>query len=108
MDTPYIYINDAKIEPTEPTMGVWRRFMKLTEKQTGDIRVSEFTDNAIDMIVLVFNDKRVTKESIDEHVKVSEIVPLARKLAGWMQSLVFEKLNDIPNEEGAQEGEKQD
>lgn len=108
MDTPYIYIHDEKIEPTEPTMGVWRRFMKLTDKQTGDITVPEFVENAIEMIELVFSDKRVTKASIDECMKVSEIVPLARKVSNWMQSLVFEKLQAIPNEDGAQESDKQD
>jgi len=41
----------------------------------------------------------VTKEAIDDNIEVADIVPLTRELFRWIQSLTFQKLVKLPNDE---------
>ena len=99
METPKIKINGKIIQPAPPKMKVWREFLAFFDEDKQDMALEEYLDRTVDLIVLAFGQKEITKESIDENMEVADIVPLVREIFLWLQSLTFSKLVKIPNGE---------
>ncbi len=95
-EIPSIKIGNEVIYADENIkMKVWRKYLKATTENNSD-SIADLILNAIDIIVIVFNNDKVTKETIDEYVSVDEIIPLFKKCNEFMQKLTFAKLNDNP------------
>ena len=99
MDTPKIVIDGKTYTPKSPKMKVWREFLAFFDEDKQDMALEEYLDRNVDLIVLAFGQKEITKESIDENMEVADIVPLVREIFLWLQSLTFSKLVKIPNGE---------
>ena len=99
MDKPEIVIDGKTYTPKSPKMKVWREFLAFFDEEKQDMALEEYLDRNVDLIVLAFGQKEITKESIDENMEVADIVPLVREIFLWLQSLTFSKLVKIPNGE---------
>ena len=99
MDNPKIVIDGKTYTPKSPKMKVWREFLAFFDEDKQDMALEEYLDRNVDLIVLAFGQKEITKESIDENMEVADIVPLVREIFLWLQSLTFSKLVKIPNGE---------
>ena len=99
MDKPKIVIDGKTYTPNSPKMKVWREFLAFFDEDKQDMALEEYLDRNVDLIVLAFGQKEITKESIDENMEVADIVPLVREIFLWLQLLTFSKLVKIPNGE---------
>ena len=97
METPTIKIEGRTIMPRPPKMRVWREFLAFFDLDKKDMDIEEYLDKQVELIVLAFNRPEVTKETLDECMEIGDIVPLARQLFKWIQSLTFSKLVKLPN-----------
>lgn len=97
-EIPSIKINDEVIYANENMkMRTWRQYLKATTEKDSD-SIADLILNAIDIIVIVFNNPKVTKETIDENLSVDEVIPLFKKCNEFMQKLTFSKLSEPKNE----------
>ena len=105
MEKPFITIDGKKIFPSTPKMGTWRKFLKYAENVSDEnLSVKDFVANACEIISLVFDNPKVTQDSIDNNVDLDEILPLSHKCSLWLQT-VFDKLGELPkNAETEKEG----
>ena len=103
MDTPILHIAGKEIVPNPPKMKVWREFLAFFDAEKQDMDLEDFLDEHVRLIVLGFGREEVTRESVEENVDVSDIVPLTRTLFRWIQSLTFSKLVNLPNGETEKE-----
>lgn len=100
MDIPFIVIEGRRVEPAEPKMKVWREFLKQSEYDIAKQPLDEFISSQVKLIILAFGKPElVNEETLNEHLNVSDVVPLVRKLFNWIQLLTFEKLSQAPNVE---------
>lgn len=98
-EIPSIAINGEVIyADTNMRMKTWREYLKATTEKDSD-SIADLILNAIDIIVIVFNNPKVTKETIDENLSVDEVIPLFKKTNEFMQKLTFSKLADNPKNE---------
>ena len=102
---PTLKIGDKTITPTNPKMLVWRKFLAFFDKDTRNMTLEDFLDAHVDLILCAFNRSEVTKESIDEALLISEIVPFTREIFLWLQAQVFAELDKLPNAEAGAEEE---
>ena len=79
-------------------MRVWREYLKVTTEKDSD-SIADLILNAIDIICIIFNNPKVTKEAIDENLPVDEVIPLFKKCNEFMQKLTFSKLAESKNDE---------
>ena len=103
METPMLHIEGREITPNPPKMKVWRTFLAFFDADKQDMNLEDFLDAHIRLIVLGFGRDEVTRESVEENVDVTDIVPLTRSLFRWIQSLTFFKLVNLPNGETEKE-----
>lgn len=103
MDTPKLHIAGREIVPNPPKMKVWRTFLAFFDADKQNMNLEDFLDAHVRLIVLGFGREEVTRESVEENVDVADIVPLARAIFRWIQSLTFSKLVNLPNEEAEKE-----
>ena len=99
METPTITLYGKTYAPNSPKMKVWRRFLAFFDEDKKNLSVEEFLDAEIDLILLAFDREEVTREAIDDNIEVADIVPLTRELFRWIQSMTFQKLVKLPNDE---------
>jgi len=99
MEMPTITLYGKTYAPKPPKMKVWRRFLAFFDEDKKNLSVEEFLDAEINLILLAFDREEVTREAIDDNVEVADIVPLTRELFRWIQSLTFQKLVKLPNDE---------
>ena len=98
-EIPSIKINDEVIYANENMkMLTWRKYLKKTTESDSD-SIADLILNAIDIIVIVFNNPKVTADSIDENLAVDEVIPLFKKCNEFMQKLTFSKLAESKNDE---------
>lgn len=98
-EIPSIEINGETIYADEKIkMRVWREYLKVTTEKDSD-SIADLILNAIDIICIIFNNEKVTKESIDENLPVDEVIPLFKKCNEFMQKLTFSKLAESKNDE---------
>ena len=96
---PEIKLYGKTYTPRPPKMKVWREYLAFFDEDKKDMPLEEYLDRNVELIVLAFGQKAVTKEAIDDNVELSDIVPLVRELFLWLQSLTFAKLVKVPNGE---------
>jgi len=99
MDTPKLKIKGKAYEPAPPTMRVWRLTADFDEQNKVDWEVKRLIDEYSVYIVEAFNRKEVTRESIEESLLASELIPFGNKLKEWVLVQVFESLVKIPKDE---------
>ena len=75
-------------------MRVWREYLKATSEETDDT-IASLIENAIKVIVIVFDNPKVTEETLDENLNVNEVVPLFKKCNEFLQGLTFGRLIEI-------------
>lgn len=100
MEKPKITIYGKTYTPSAPKMKVWRRFLAFYDEDKTRLTVEEFLDAQVELILLAFDRKEVTREAVDENLGVADIVPLVRGLFLWIQSQAFAHLEKIPNARG--------
>lgn len=101
---PTIKIDGKEIKPAPPKMGVWRKFLEFYEKDNMELKtmkLSEYTDTLINLVVIGFNKPEVTAEKVEELISLSELRPLILKIFRWLQQVFFLGLEALPNEETA-------
>ena len=103
--TPTLKIGDKTITPANPKMLVWRKFLAFFDKDTRHMTLEDFLDAHVDLIVCAFNCSEVTKESLDDALQISEVVPFTRDIFRWLQGQVFAELDKLPNAETGTEEE---
>ncbi len=97
-EIPSIIIGNETIYANENMkMRTWRQYLKKTTENDSD-SIADLILNAIDIIIIVFNNPKVTKEAIDENLSVDEVIPLFKKVNEFMQKLTFSKLSEQKNE----------
>ena len=97
-EIPSITIDNEIIYADENMrMKTWREYLKATTEKDSD-SIADLILNAIDIIIIVFNNPKVTKEAIDENLSVDEVIPLFKKVNEFMQKLTFSKLSEPKNE----------
>lgn len=100
MEKPKITIYGKTYTPSAPKMKVWRRFLAFYDEDKMRLTVEEFLDAQVELILLAFDRKEVTREAVDENLGVADIVPLVRGLFLWIQSQAFAHLEKLPNARG--------
>jgi len=108
MNIPKIKIDGETIKANENLkMKVWRDFLKLTTAEADDkTSVYDYLENAIKIIIIVFDNDKVNEKTIDENLGVSEVIPLAKECSIFMQTLTFAKLDKATKNAEADEEEK--
>lgn len=102
MNIPQIIIDNKVIKANENIkMKVWREYLKVTSGNDSD-SIADLMEKAITVICIVFDNEKVTKESIDEYVNVNDIIPIFKSCNEFMQQLTFAKLEG--DEKNAVEG----
>lgn len=97
MEKPFIKIDGKKIYPASPKMKVWRAFLQSVEDADDNATLEEFLDKEVELIIIGFGRPDVVnREAIDENVDLADIVPLVKALFAWIQTVTFEKLQDLP------------
>ena len=99
METPMLHIAGREITPHPPKMKVWRAFLAFFDADKEGLSLEDFLNEHVRLIILGFGREEVTRESVEENVDVTDIVPLTRSLFRWIQSLTFSKLVNLPNGE---------
>jgi len=102
---PTLKIGDKIVTPTNPKMLVWRKFLAFFDRDTRNMTLEDFLDAHVDLILCAFNRPEVTKETIDETLQISEVVPFTREIFRWLQAQVFAELDKLPNAEAGTEEE---
>ena len=98
-EIPSITIDNEIIYADENMrMKTWREYLKATTEKDSD-SIADLILNAIDIICIIFNNPKVTKEAIDENLPVDEVIPLFKKCNEFMQKLTFSKLAESKNDE---------
>ena len=99
IEVPSVVINGETIYASENMkMRVWREYLKATSEETDDT-IASLIENAIKVIVIVFNNDKVTEETLDENLNVNEVVPLFKKCNEFLQGLTFGRLIESKNVE---------
>ena len=99
---PTLKIGDKTVTPNNPKMLVWRKFLAFFDKDTRSMTLENFIDAHVDLILCAFNRQEVTKETLDEAIQISEVVPFTREIFRWLQAQVFAELDKLPNAETPQ------
>ena len=99
-EIPSIEINGEVIYADEKIkMRVWREYLKATSNNDDD-SIASLIEKAIEVIIIVFNNPKVNKDSIDEYLPVDEVVPLFKACNLFLQELTFNKLTESKNVDG--------
>ena len=97
IEVPSVVINGETIYANENMkMKTWRKYLQVTSEETDD-SIASLIENAIKVIVIVFNNDKVTEETLDENLPVNEVVPLFKKCNEFLQALTFGKLTESKN-----------
>ena len=100
---PQLKINGKIVRPASPKMRVWREFLAFFDADKGQMPIDDFLSAHVDLIVLAFGRKEVTKEAVEDSLEICEVVPFTRELFRWLQSQTFAKLVKLPNAQAGTE-----
>lgn len=93
MNIPKIRIDNEVIYANENMkMKTWREYLKATSNDNEDDSIASLIEKAIEVIIIVFDNPKVNKDSIDENLPVDEVVPLFKACNLFLQELTFNKL----------------
>ena len=94
MDKPKLVLGGKEHSPLRPTRKVWRAIAEHDSADTENMTIKEILINRLDILSLVYG---VEVDEIEESIDVADILPTYNAAAKWVLSLVFEKLDNIPN-----------
>ena len=100
MDKPKLILNGEELSPKCPTMKVWRAIVEHDSEAKG-LSISDILSHRVEILALIYD---IDKEKIEAGVEVSDVLPAYNEAAKWILSLVFEKLDKIPNAEAGTDG----
>ena len=81
-------------------MKVWRAIVEH-DAETANLSIAELLAHRVEILALIYG---IDKEQIEAGVEVSDVLPAYNEAAKWILSLVFEKLDKIPNAEAGTDG----
>ena len=93
MNTPKLILNGKEYSPKRPTMKLWRAIVEH-DAETANLTISEILSRRVEILAAVYG---VDVEILEENIDVSDVLPAYNAAAKWILSLVFEKLEKIPN-----------
>ncbi len=93
MKNPKLILNGKEYAPKRPTMKVWRAIVEH-DAETSNLSVLELLGRRIEILSLIYG---IDTERIENDIEISEVLPAYNEVAKWILSLVFEKLDAIPN-----------
>lgn len=101
-----INLNGKTVEALNPTMGMWRRYVKLQEGiAKEEITTGEFFDAGTKILALVFG---ISQEEIDDGVNVEDLLPTLTDVRVYMNAKIYDRLVDISKNAETVESKEQD
>lgn len=97
METPSITIDGKTIEPTPPTMAVWRGTVDFMDAEKAGWTLEDFGKRYVAYIVTAFNRPEVTAEAVEESLLAADLVPLGNALMNWVYMQILAPLAQVPN-----------
>jgi hypothetical protein len=96
MKTPTITLNGNTFKAKKPKVKMWRRLIKIQNSQN-ELESDEGLDELLDFFCVVFNDEKVTPDSIEENLDLDDFFTLFQDIGTWIGELVGAKTGEIPN-----------
>ncbi len=93
MDKPKLALGGKAYEPKRPTMKVWRAIVEH-DAATSGLSILELLARRVEILSMIYG---IDAERIESGIEVSDVLPAYNEAAKWILSLVFEKLDAIPN-----------
>jgi hypothetical protein len=98
MAMPSIVVNGKKIIMPKPKIKLWREMIKFNERrEAGEFEGLDLFDATLDLVVLAFNDKAVTREVIEETMSIDELTECFESISREVRALVLAKAAKFPN-----------
>lgn len=94
MKAPTIEIEGKKIPAMAPRMTAWRKLLKIRAAEI-DFESEEALDLMLGFVAEVFNDKRVTPETLEKNVAIEDFFSLFQEAGRWIEHRMNEKMNKI-------------
>ena len=95
MDKPKLVLNGKEHTPKRPAMKLWRAIVEH-DAETSNLTISEILSRRLEILSEVYG---VDSELLEENIDISDVLPAYNEAAKWVLSLVFEKLDKLPNGE---------
>ena len=95
MNKPKLTLSGKEYHPKRPTMKVWRAIVEH-DAETANLSIAELLAHRVEILSAIYG---VDVEIIEENIDISDVLPAYNEAAKWILSLVFEKLDKLPNEE---------
>ncbi len=97
-----IFIDGEEITAKSPKAKIWREYEKFDNERMEllenlDSNVGMWLEAHAEIIAKVFNDDRITAESILDNVNIDDIVPLYKDCYWYLVGLISSKLKKLPN-----------
>ena len=93
MDKPILRLNGKEYAPKRPTMKVWRAIVEH-DAETKELSISEILQSRVEILSRIYG---IDEKPIEESIDIADVLPAYNAAAKWILSLVFEKLDAIPN-----------
>lgn len=93
MEKPKLMLSGKEYSPKRPTMKVWRAIVEHDAK-TKEMSISDILSHRVEILSLIYG---IETERIDNEIDIADVLPAYNAAAKWILSLVFEKLDAIPN-----------
>lgn len=101
MDKPKLKLNGKEYNPKRPTMKVWHAIAEHDSADTDNMTIKDILVNRVEILSLIYG---IEADKIEDSIDVSDILPAYNAAAKWVLSLVFERLDKIPNAEAGADG----
>lgn len=96
---PSIKIGDKIIQPKNPKLKAWRKFLEFFSQSNENLKKTslvDYTDELIDLVQIGFNREEISAETIENNVSVGELKGLTLDLFSWLQEIFFKGIEEIP------------
>ena len=93
MEKPKLMLSGREYSPKRPTMKVWRAIVEH-DAETKEMPISDILSHRVEILSLIYG---VEVSKIEESIDIADVLPAYNAAAKWILSLVFEKLDAIPN-----------
>ena len=93
MDKPKLMLSGKEYSPKRPAMKMWRAIVEH-DAETKEMTIAEILSHRVEILSAIYG---VDLEIIEENIEISDVLPAYNAVAKWVLSLVFEKLDKLPN-----------
>ena len=93
MKKPKLILSGREYSPKRPTMKVWRAIVEH-DAETKEMSISDILSHRVEILSLIYG---IETERTENEIEISDVLPAYNAAAKWILSLVFEKLDAIPN-----------